>query len=971
MHPDIVGYNSTRWQRLRARITMFLVAFSAPEIPLLAALREWMLANYIADKIGKREGVLPRIAQRMRNLVAAILRERLARKVGLERTVEQDDGGQSWETVHGHFLLMGGVIFSVDGQLQYLEIEGLLDEGDDREPYVAARAALQSLPDRDMEISDRSKGDVVTKGLTLLQTTWFIVQLGVRKMQNINVTLLEILTLAYAIMNLFVYIFWWDKPLNVQSPIVINLTLVESKAVDPLGSPPDELENQPVLPASPPQTSIEGSDPPSQTGLEAKPGKAGNIFIRYRHDLEPTPRMNVIAFIVLLALLGISGGIYYIAWEFTFPLPVGRTLWRVFCSLITLAPFATPVAGFILTLIAGLLLLVISCICCSSKLFKRVLENKAFQKAIAIIVFIVFYTALPLDQSPLQSMSALFCPSCKFELIGSGSEDRVPPTPQLLGTNEVPSSTEARTISQCLSDVEEEIQQLESQIFQVRAILNRLESKRKKFKSFAHEHRGLLSPLRRIFPELLSEIFSWCPKGAPTHHTNFKIPDSFDPLHGPLLLSQICRSWRSAAITTPKLWTTIRLVVQPRFKLRVEILDLFLSRSGDCDLTIGVMNDLNASDVATGLVAQSSLHMPELRLLAREAHRWKSAIFYLPPYRIYWDALSEAKGKTSRLHHLGVYHSHGRLEEVVVDIFANSPQLASLSFNSHVSMGDLLIHKSTITHFRYEKVTRLMPFTPLELCVEVLQNLPNLEHCVLDCIVRPSTSWSIADITMEHLKHLDIKIEFETGANQDQASAFWKALQLPNLSFLQVESNSPASFFGHISFAHFVGRCRKLTELGIVLQSAQGEQLLAIIQYAATVTSLSLGLGRESFPQVLSSLMRPKSPSQRLLPGLRVLRVYPIPLRTEHVPSDKFLAAFMQMAQRRMTKASSITKGSKNALLDTALLYYPLDVEVAAEAVKACLHTMGLKNPGVLTFPAQLYCLRGSPNGSVIKIQRS
>ncbi|KAJ2930161.1 hypothetical protein H1R20_g6942, partial [Candolleomyces eurysporus] len=897
MHPDIVGYNSTRWQRLRARITMFLVAFSAPEIPLLAALREWMLANYIADKIGKREGIRRRIVQRMRNLFAAILRERLAKKMGLERTVDRDDGSHSWATVHGHFLLMGGVIFSVDGQLQYLELEGLLDEGDNREPYVAARAALQSLPDRDMEIFDRSKGDVVTKGLTLLQTTWFIVQLGVRKMQNINVTLLEILTLAYAVMTLFVYIFWWDKPLNVQSPIVINLTLVESKAVDSLGSPPDELENQPVLPASPPRMSNEGSDPPSQMSLEARPGKAKNVFLRYRHDLEPTHRMNVIAFVVLLALLGISGGIYYIAWEFTFPLP-----------------------------------------------------------------------APPADQSLLQSMPALFCPSCKFELIGSGSEDRVPPAPQLLGTNEVPSSTEARAIRQCLSDVEEEIEQLESHILQMQAVLNGLKSRHKKLKSFAHEHRGLLSPLRRIFPELLSEIFSWCPKGAPTHQTNLKIPDSFDPLHGPLLLSQICRSWRSAAITTPKLWTTIRLVVQPRFKLRVEILDLFLSRSGDCDLTVGVIDDLDVSDVATG---QSSSHMPELRLLAREAHRWKSAIFYLPPYRIYWDALSEAKGKTNRLHHLGVYHSHGGLEAPVVDIFANSPQLASLSFNSHVSMSGLLIDKSTVTHFRYEKVTRFMPFTPLELCVEVLQNLPNLEHCVLDCIVRPSTSWSIDDIAMDRLRHLDIKIEFESGANQDQASAFWKALHLPNLSFLQVESTSPASFFGHIPFAHFVGRCRKLRELGIVLQSAHAEQLLAIIQYAATITSLSLGLGRESFLQVLSSLTRPKSPSQRLLPGLRVLRVYPIPLRTEHVPSDEFLAAFVQLAQRRMTKASLITKDSKNALLDTALLHYPLDVEAAAEAVKACLHTMGLKNPGVLTFPAQLYCLRGSPNGSVIKIQRS
>jgi hypothetical protein len=255
-----------------------------------------------------------------------------------------------------------------------------------------------------------------------------------------------------------------------------------------------------------------------------------------------------------------------------------------------------------------------------------------------------------------------------------------------------------------------------------------------------------------------------------------------------------------------------------------------------------------------------------------------------------------------------------------------------------------------------------MPLTPLELCIEALQSLPNLEHCALDCIVHTSTP--IVDITMDRLKHLDIKIEFEFGSDQGQASAFWKALHLPNLSFLQVESHSPASSFGHVPFSHFVGRCRKLKELGIVLRSAQAQQLLPVLRGAVTVMCLSLGLGKESFLPVLSSLAHPQPPSRPLLPNLKVVRVYPIPLGTDYVPSGDFLAAFVQMAQRRMTKASS--KGPKIRLLDTGSLQYPLDVEAAAEAVKTCLHLMELKNP----FPAQLYCLKRSPSGSVIKIQR-
>ncbi|KAJ2918341.1 hypothetical protein MD484_g2120, partial [Candolleomyces efflorescens] len=551
----------------------------------------------------------------------------------------------------------------------------------------------------------------------------------------------------------------------------------------------------------------------------------------------------------------------------------------------------------------------------------------------------------------------LTCPECDPHLTGtSTSRVWVSPAPHLLETNEAPLPEEAASIGQCLPDVEDEIRTMESQISRVQSRLLMLQLKHEELKSFAHKHRGVLSPVRRLFPELLSEIFSWCPRGGPVQHNIVKTPDSFDPLHGPLLLAQICHSWRAVALTTPNLWTTIRIVLRPQSKHRIELLELFLSRSRDCDLTIGVTKDPKVSDLA-------SFPLPELFILAQESHRWRVAIFYLPPYRMYWDPLIEAKGKTERLQHLGIYYSRGGSQDQVLAAFENSPQLASLGLSSHVSIGNLRFNRSTITHFRYEKVDSLMPFAPLEQCLEVLQSLPNLEHCVLDCIIYGPSP--IGDIVMNRLKHLDIKLEFEPGSDENQASALWKALQLPNLSFLQVESHSPALFFGHIPFSHFVGRCRKLKELGIVLISAQAEQLLAILQSAVTIKSLALGLSKETFLPVLSSMSNPKGQSERLLPTLKTVRVYPVPMSTEYIPPIEFLAAFVQMAQERMTQVNS--KGSKTSLLETGSLQYPLGVEAAAEAVKTSLSLMELKNP----FPAQLYCLKRSPSGSLIRIQRS
>ena len=56
--------------------------------------------------------------------------------------------------------------------------------------------------------------DWLAKSLVLLQTLWFIMQRIARAIKHLPVTHLEIVTLAYASMNLVIYIFWWNKPLQ-------------------------------------------------------------------------------------------------------------------------------------------------------------------------------------------------------------------------------------------------------------------------------------------------------------------------------------------------------------------------------------------------------------------------------------------------------------------------------------------------------------------------------------------------------------------------------------------------------------------------------------------------------------------------------------------------------------------------------------------------------------------------------------
>ncbi|KAJ7130466.1 hypothetical protein C8R44DRAFT_872266 [Mycena epipterygia] len=72
------------------------------------------------------------------------------------------------------------------------------------------------------DISDKSKGNTFTKGIALLQGVWFVTQCLARMHQHLPVTQLEVATLAFAIINVLIWVLWWAKPLDVHHPILVG-----------------------------------------------------------------------------------------------------------------------------------------------------------------------------------------------------------------------------------------------------------------------------------------------------------------------------------------------------------------------------------------------------------------------------------------------------------------------------------------------------------------------------------------------------------------------------------------------------------------------------------------------------------------------------------------------------------------------------------------------------------------------------
>lgn len=81
--------------------------------------------------------------------------------------------------------------------------------------------AATLIPPTEDELKDRSKGDALSKTIVLGQTVWFVTQCLARWIQNIAVTELEVITLAYTLVIFLMYIAWWNKPLSVDQPVAI------------------------------------------------------------------------------------------------------------------------------------------------------------------------------------------------------------------------------------------------------------------------------------------------------------------------------------------------------------------------------------------------------------------------------------------------------------------------------------------------------------------------------------------------------------------------------------------------------------------------------------------------------------------------------------------------------------------------------------------------------------------------------
>ncbi|KAF8519542.1 hypothetical protein JB92DRAFT_2898077, partial [Gautieria morchelliformis] len=143
---------------------------------------------------------------------------------------------------------------------------------------------------------------------------------------------------------------------------------------------------------------------------------------------------------------------------------------------------------------------------------------------------------------------------------------------ELLGTNHVPSPEECDLIRQSLIPFHiERYAALDAEINRIQPTLAALQREQRAHRELIDAHKALLTPMRRMVPDVLLEIFRHCQS---------------DLLDSPMRLMSVCRSWRELVLSTPTLWKLVFLHDTMQTLRIVPFARACATYSGSCPITV-------------------------------------------------------------------------------------------------------------------------------------------------------------------------------------------------------------------------------------------------------------------------------------------------------------------------------------------------------------------------------------------------
>ena len=180
------------------------------------------------------------------------------------------------------------------------------------------------------EIWDKSKADRLAKTIAGTQAIWLVVQVIARAIQHLPVTLLELSTVALISCTGATAIFWFHKPLGVETPTDLYLDVTISQLLQKDGLKVEAPYQDTPLDFVEPQLYTSAQFPLHQYwGVQERP------LPRIPNDRDP--RLHSLGMILTITVPTASFSLLHIiAWHFDFPTKIELELWRWTCVSMTI-----------------------------------------------------------------------------------------------------------------------------------------------------------------------------------------------------------------------------------------------------------------------------------------------------------------------------------------------------------------------------------------------------------------------------------------------------------------------------------------------------------------------------------------------------------------------------------------------------------------------------------------------------------
>ncbi|KAJ6462154.1 hypothetical protein C8R45DRAFT_529152 [Mycena sanguinolenta] len=292
----------------------------------------------------------------------------------------------------------------------------------------------------------------------------------------------------------------------------------------------------------------------------------------------------------------------------------------------------------------------------------------------------------------------------------------LPPSPspiitRLLNNNDPPLDADIPVVRQIIFDDEDRLQTLDAQILQLQTALAELVQRRTEVVEHIREHRAIVSPVRRVPPELICEIF------------DLATVDSRSGLRAipPWHLGQICHPWRQSALAHPSLWNYI---VVPAYALderelapKVSELETQLLRCGTISLDIHWPN-----------VGTTGPNSHVLDLILPRSNSWCTVSFGIDSSESVLDWLQPVRGKLDRLEILEVLYELCTFP----DVFTTAPNLYQLFLPPIGADGDdsPTIYQRSFP-IPWEQITHYRGECSFAQQLDTLRLAKSVSHCVL------------------------------------------------------------------------------------------------------------------------------------------------------------------------------------------------------------------------------------------------